>query len=175
MRILVTLKVPSAVVQRMDTFKKKYFPAGFHKISSHVTLEAPFDLAGDFQEFVRDMGRLVKKIAPFTMAIEGIDVFHKKILFFKFSKPEGLLQLSQEISKEVDLKFKRTAHETSPEKREYQPHSTISISSPERIEKYKREIEPHAPTINFLVDGVCFYIWKRDHWHLEKELLFKNS
>ena len=175
MRILVTLKVPISVVQKMDVFKKKYFPAGFRKIPSHITLLAPFDLAGDFHVFTNELSKIAQNFSPFPLAINGLGIFHEKVLFFYFTKPDGLGRLQQEVLSAITSAYRRETKRKNQDADEYHPHSTISISSAERIIKYKAEIERSLPKLNFLVDGVTVYVWRRDYWRLEKELEFHSQ
>jgi 2'-5' RNA ligase len=172
MKILINLKIPKSVIQKLDNYKKEYFPAGFHKIGSHITIKAPFDLAGDFQEFVKSLSSLIANFSPLGLNLEGLGIFHEKILYFKFDKPDELIKLHSVVDKEVDENFKRNGTSKERDESEFNPHSTISISSPERIQKYKDEIEPNFPKLKFLIDGLALYVWRRDHWRLEKEITF---
>ena len=174
MRLLVTLKIPRIVVKRMDQFKSVYFPAGFHKIESHITLKPPFDLAGDFSAIVGAFQNLLKLFRPFSLAAHGVGTFSDRILFFTFDCPAELTKLEREVSHLVDGSFKRT----QPLRKErtstgaYMPHATISVASAEKIARYRTEIEEAFHGLDFLVDGIVLYSWKRGRWISEKEILF---
>ncbi|MDA1334719.1 MAG: 2'-5' RNA ligase family protein [bacterium] len=173
MRFLITLKMPQVVVQKMDTYKEKYFPAGFYKIESHITLRPPFDLALEREDLYEGLEDSIKLFKPMKLIVGGMDTFQNRVLFLKKKAPEELGELFRGIKDLVNFKFKR---DSSLKKDrggdEYNPHATISVASPKKIAKFQDELDGERFEMEFLVDGINLYVWHKDKWTFDRDITF---
>jgi 2'-5' RNA ligase len=121
MEILVALDLPSKIDPLIDAKRAIFYPKIIGRLEPHITLQGPTKVRSNIETIFEKCAKIAKKFAPIKIKIEGVGHFGKRVIFWKISNNQNLLDLNRELKAGLNIDFENNYRDF----RKYQPHITI--------------------------------------------------
>ncbi len=168
-------KIRQKVLELKNEIKDKYGAAHALKSPAHITLVMPFRRKEDEEEqFCRVIRETAIGMKPFSIELEGFDVFAPRVLFIKIKKHESIAEVRKKLVRNLRNDAGFSPKETGSR---FHPHMTIATRdlTEDNFEIAWREFSERTFHDQWLCDGIYLLKHNGRHWDIYKRYPFMSS